>query len=100
MDSYQDRMWCCVAATPAVWEPRSLAGATLLLPCQPRFEPSHHSCLQVGDGDFFWEQHGRDQFPKAAADSDLELNKYKAVSVAAAFTIAWGVYPGVSGCTV
>eukprot|EP00891_Asterochloris_glomerata_P004186 jgi/Astpho2/4186/fgenesh1_pg.00064_%23_12_t len=32
----------------------------------------------VGDGDFFWEQHGRDQFPKAAADSDLELNKYKA----------------------
>ena len=76
---------------PCCWEPCSEAGVVLLLPRRTLSEPLHCSCLQVGDGDFFWEQHGRDQFPKAAADSDLELNKYKTVSAATASSAPLGV---------
>ncbi|KAK9829342.1 hypothetical protein WJX72_005270 [[Myrmecia] bisecta] len=33
--------------------------------------------FEVGEGDFFWEQNGRNQFPKVAEQVDVELQKYK-----------------------
>jgi hypothetical protein len=32
---------------------------------------------QVGEGDFFWEANGRNQFPKVAEDVDVQLRQYK-----------------------
>ena len=34
---------------------------------------------QVGEGDFFWDANGRNQFPKVAEDVDAQLTKYKQV---------------------
>ena len=36
---------------------------------------------QVGEGDFFWDANGRNQFPKVAEDADAQLQKYKQVRV-------------------
>ena len=37
-------------------------------------------CLrQVGEGDFFWDANGRNQFPKVAEDVDAQLTQYKQV---------------------
>lgn len=35
--------------------------------------------FEVGDGDFFWESHGRAQFPKVAAEVDAQIMQYKQV---------------------
>jgi hypothetical protein len=37
---------------------------------------------QVGEGDFFWDENGRSQFPKVAAEVDVQLTKYKQVRLA------------------
>ncbi len=34
---------------------------------------------EVGEGDFFWDANGRNQFPKVAEDADAQLQKYKQV---------------------
>lgn len=34
---------------------------------------------QVGEGDFFWDANGRNQFPKVAEDVDAQLTQYKQV---------------------
>ena len=34
--------------------------------------------FDVDDTDFFWMQHGREQFPKIAEEVEIELSKYKA----------------------
>ena len=34
---------------------------------------------QVGEGDFFWDENGRSQFPKVAEEVDAQLQKYKQV---------------------
>jgi len=34
--------------------------------------------VQVGEGDFFWDENGRNQFPKVAEAVDVQLQKYKA----------------------
>ncbi len=31
----------------------------------------------MGEGDFFWEANGRNQFPKVAEDVDVQLRQYK-----------------------
>ena len=36
---------------------------------------------EVGEGDFFWDANGRNQFPKVAEDADAQLQKYKQVCV-------------------
>ncbi len=36
--------------------------------------------LQVGEGDFFWDENGRSQFPKVAEEVDAQLQKYKQVA--------------------
>ena len=36
-------------------------------------------CAQVGEGDFFWDENGRSQFPKVAEEVDAQLQKYKQV---------------------
>lgn len=37
--------------------------------------------MQVGEGDFFWDENGRSQFPKVAEEVDLQLQKYKQVTL-------------------
>ena len=33
----------------------------------------------MGEGDFFWDANGRNQFPKVAEDVDAQLTQYKQV---------------------
>lgn len=37
--------------------------------------------MQVGEADFFWESNGRSQFPEAASEVDIQVQKYKQVGV-------------------
>ena len=38
---------------------------------------------QVGEADFFWEANGRSPFPDAASEVDVQVQKYKQVSMPA-----------------
>ncbi|KAK9915015.1 hypothetical protein WJX75_003656 [Coccomyxa subellipsoidea] len=39
--------------------------------------PTSKQTFEVGEGDFFWDENGRSQFPKVAEEVDLQLQKYK-----------------------
>ena len=55
---------------------------------QPGAAPSKKT-YEVGEGDFFWDANGRNQFPKVAEDADAQLKKYKQVRPWRSGSVAW-----------